>query len=129
MRHQTYKHHTSTRQWAKVEPASHTSVLTVYQPRFYFLFFAVEPFFSRVITLVNRNGVQSLCGLRMGMKKNANERTDVWIHQQIRTCEMLTKLEELGHRRNTGRKSGLHVNMISTDNGFPSFLQTIEPLS
>lgn len=32
--------HTSTRQWAKGQPASHTSMLTVYQPCFYFLSFA-----------------------------------------------------------------------------------------
>lgn len=113
--------HTSTRQWAKVEPASHTSMLTVDQPCFYFLFFAFKPFFW-LKSLINRNAVQSLCWLRTGMKKNANKRTDVWIHQQIHT---FTKLEELRKRMNTDRKSGLHMYMISTDNGFPSFLQII----
>lgn len=116
--------HTSTRQWAKVELASHTSMLTVYQPCFYFLLnlsFCVK-------SLINRNAVQSHCWLRIGMKKKkkkANKRTDVWIHQQIYTCEMLTKLEELRHRMNTDGKSGLHMYTISTDNGFPSFLQII----
>lgn len=64
--HQTYKHHTQAHvSGAKVELASHTSMLTVYQPCFYFLLnlsFCVK-------SLINRNAVQSHCWLRIGMKK------------------------------------------------------------
>lgn len=118
--------HTSTRQWAKVEPA-HIPACSRYISHVFIFFALLLNLFCWVKSLINRNAVQSLCWLQIQMKKKkkANKRTDVWIHQQIHTCEVFTKLEELRHRMNTVRKSGIHMYMISTDNGFPSFLQII----
>lgn len=84
--------HTITRLWAKVELASHTSVLMVYQPCFYFLLFAFKPFFSCQKSYKEKHRpVTLLFGLNK--KKKANKRVDVWTHQQIHTCEMFTMQE------------------------------------
>lgn len=39
--------------------------------------------------------------------------------EQIHTWGRITMQEEVRHRKNTGRKSGLHMYTASTDNGCP----------
>ena len=125
--------HTSTRQWAKVELASHTSMLTVYQPCFYFLWFDFKPFFlsqesykqkCRPVTPLAPNRNETKKTNKKKQKKPVKGLTSGYIRRSIHVI-CFTKLEELRHRMNNDKKSGLHMYMISTDNGFPSFLQII----